>query len=345
MDGSASKPPLKAVALLSGGLDSALAIRLVQEQGVQVFALHALNPFDDDRNVHQSPAARSAERLGIPMMTYLKGPDFIDLLRHPEHGYGSGMNPCLDCRIHLLRHARKVMEEIGAQMIVTGEVLGQRPMSQQRHQLALIARRAGVEDCLLQPLSARLMPETRFEREGRIDRSKLEGIAGRGRRRQLELARQFGLTGITSGAGGCRLTEAVYAARVRDLFAHRDTIPPEDFRLLGVGRHFRLSEETKAVMGRHDEENLALRSFLQPGRRLWEPLRHNGPSLLLEGEPDERVLRRVRRLLSAYTKPDRATPDGGLIFALLRSDAPAGVETLPYEPTAKDDLARYRIGE
>lgn len=297
-----TQPARRALALVSGGLDSALAMKLLLDQGIELVAVHFVNPFDDPQAAEGGRAKRNAARMGVPFKLVAKGPDFVSVLREPRHGYGSGVNPCIDCRIYTFSKARELMAELGASFLVSGEVLGQRPMSQMRPQLGMIERQAGLEGLLLRPLSAKLLEPTLPEQDGRVDRERLLDISGRSRARQLALAREYGLRGITSGAGGCLLTDVNYAKRVRDLYEFRSEIELADYRLLAVGRHFRLDPETKLIASRMESECDKLLPFVTPGRTLYVPESFAGPSVLLEGAATARNERRALQLLASYSK-------------------------------------------
>ncbi len=247
-----------AVALFSGGLDSILAARLLEEQGLRVRCLHFHSPF------FGNPGAVGYWRriYGLSIEAHDVGDDFCALLRRrPEHDFGKTLNPCMDCKILLLRHARRHMERLGARIIVTGEVLGQRPMSQRRDALNVIRRDAGVEDVLLRPLSALCLPPIPAEEEGFVDRSRLLGISGRGRKDQLALAERFGLRNIPTPGGGCRLTERENAARYWPVLHRLPQPTAADFHLANLGRQFWLERDGRSYwlcMGRNSRDNEAL---------------------------------------------------------------------------------------
>ena len=196
---------VKALALFSGGLDSILAVKLMLSQGVDVVAVNFVSAFSsyakDDRG-----AAEAAKQLGVPLKVVELGDDYLKMIREPKHGYGKNMNPCVDCRIFILKKAKKVAEEIGADFIFTGEVLDERPMSQHRGALKLVEEESGLKGKILRPLSAKLLPETVIEKKGLVDREKLLGIRGRSRKPQLKLAKEFNIKSYPSPAGGCLLT-------------------------------------------------------------------------------------------------------------------------------------------
>lgn len=326
-----SPTPTRALALISGGLDSALAMKLLLDQGIELVAVHFVNPFDDPDAAEGGRAQKTAQRLGVPFLRVVKGPDFIPVLREPAHGYGSAVNPCIDCRIYTFRKAYEMMAELGASFLVSGEVLGQRPMSQMRPQLGVIERLAGLQGILLRPLSAKLLDPTKPEREGLVDRSKLLDISGRSRARQLALAREYGLTGITSGAGGCLLTDLNYARRVRDLYEHRAEIELADYRLLAIGRHFRIDDNTKLIASRIEGEGEKLLAFVGPGRTLYVPESFAGPSVLLEGDANARNERRAVHLLASYTKLKEHERGPVQTLAVHRHGAPAFMREVSWE--------------
>ncbi len=291
----------KAVALLSGGLDSALAIYLVKRQGIEVTALHFTSFFSlQDPAKNDSPVMMIARQLEIPVVIRQKGPDFIELIRNPRYGHGKNLNPCIDCRIYTLVKAKEMMEEIGASFLVTGEVLGQRPMSQRRNTMRLIEKQSRCDGIVVRPLSAKRMEPSLPEKEGIIDREQLLDVAGRGRRVQLTLAEELGLTGYSPPAGGCLLTDKNFSNRVRDLLRHESEVQPEDLTLLGIGRHLRLRPGLKVIVGRKEEENRRLQEL---GRGiLFIPDDFPGPTVLAKGHPDEDEKRLIGSLIRRYAR-------------------------------------------
>lgn len=295
--GSDARAPIRAVGLLSGGLDSALAARLLIDQGVEVVALHLESP-----TACRSSVGEVAESLGIRLIRREKGEAYARLLREPRFGYGRNMNPCVDCRMFMFELAKPVMEECGAQFLFTGEVMGQRPMSQTRDRFHLIDRQAGLAGWILRPLSALALDETEPERRGWVDRSKLLGIIGRGRETQLALAEQLGLEHFQSPGGGCLLTDPIFSVKLRDLFAHTspDRSGLADIELLRVGRHFRVADDLKIVLGRNAEENARLRGLARAGRELVEPDGFGGPTALVCGPLDARSLAAAAQLIRSF---------------------------------------------
>ncbi|MHC5079977.1 MAG: hypothetical protein ACYTHN_13230, partial [Planctomycetota bacterium] len=233
--------------------------------------------------------------------------EYLRLVEKPRFGHGRGMNPCLDCRIYMLRKAREVMAEWGAHFVVTGEVLGQRPMSQHRKALSLIERESGIKGRILRPLSARFLPPTIPEQEGMVDRTALLAIRGRSRREQLRFARDKGIDLYSCPAGGCLLTDPAVSRRVRDLFRHSPDYDMTDARLLTFGRHFRIHDGLKAILGRDEGENERLERIGARYPRM-ELAVHPGPLLVAHGEMKAGDREILGRLIRFYAK--KATGDG-----------------------------------
>jgi tRNA-uridine 2-sulfurtransferase len=297
-----SLPGKKAVALLSGGLDSALAIYLVKRQGVEVVAVHFTSFFSPlDAGDEESPVRKLARQLNVPLRQIPKGKDFVQVIRNPRYGHGKNLNPCIDCRIYTLVKAKELMEEIGASFLVTGEVVGQRPMSQRRDAIRLIEKQAGCAGLVLRPLSAKLLPETQAEEMGIVDREQLLDVAGRGRKVQLRLAAELGLSGYSPPAGGCLLTDRGFSGRVRDLLDNTDEVTPADLELLHVGRHLRIRPDLKIVVGRNEAENQRIEQLAEAGL-LFSPVDFPGPLVLAVGRVDPGDEALVGSLLRRYTK-------------------------------------------
>ncbi|QDI89000.1 DUF814 domain-containing protein [Candidatus Nitrosopumilus sp. SW] len=280
------KEKKKVVALLSGGLDSQLAVRMMQEQGFDVSAVAIKTPFCDfdcGRGCGFEIRER-ADDLNVNLKTVYLGDEYIEMLKHPKHGIGAGFNPCVDCRTMMFDAAKKHMEEIGAEFIVSGEVLGQRPMSQHAPSLKLIEKESGLEGKIVRPLSARLLPETIPEKEGLIKRENLGMIRGRTRRNQLDMAEKYGIENPPNAGGGCLLTEPQFGIKAKDLFKHVENPTINDIDLLKIGRHFRLDEETKFVVGRNKDENEMIKAIALPNDILLESKDHVGPTSILRGK-------------------------------------------------------------
>jgi tRNA U34 2-thiouridine synthase MnmA/TrmU len=248
----------RAISLLSGGLDSILATWLILQQGVEVIGISFSTPFFDTEK-----AKKAAEFLNIPLEIIDVTDEFIPILLNPRYGYGKNMNPCIDCHAFMIKKAKELLKKYNADFIVTGEVLGERPMSQNKQSLKIVEKYSDTEDILLRPLSAKLLPPTKPEREGLIDRNKLLDIKGRSRKIQLDLAKKIGLKEIPTPAGGCLLTEPNFSRRLKDLIEHQKLISKRDLELLKLGRHFRI-DGVKIIVGRNKEENEKLLELSKP---------------------------------------------------------------------------------
>lgn len=294
-----AKVQTKAVGLISGGLDSTLAVKVIKDLGVDVYGLYFAMPWGC---CDKTKAIETAQSLGIKFMVMQLNEDYLGIVKKPKHGYGSALNPCVDCRIHMFSRARAYMESIGADFVFTGEVLGQRPMSQMRHSLATIEKESGLEGRLLRPLSAQLLEPTIPEIEGRINREQLLAISGRSRKPQIDLAKTNEITDYLPPAGGCLLTDKNFAKRMKDVFAYgyrnfRETIG------LKWGRHFRISKDFKVVVGRNEEENVSLHHYVHPDDYIFELDDKRGPSVFLKGaNPDPEVLSIAAGLLQRFSR-------------------------------------------
>ncbi len=276
----------KAVALLSGGLDSTLAVKVLLEQGIEIVALNFTSTFctcSCRGSVCSNEAARVANEFGVPIKVLQKGLDYIEVVRNPKYGYGQGINPCIDCRIYMHRLAKKYMEEIGASFIVTGEILGQRPMSQRRDAFKNIERESGLEGLIVRPLCAKHLEPTIPEKLGIIDRERLLDIGGRSRKPQIALAEELDIQNYPCPSGGCLLTDKIFSKRVKDLLQNKKDVTMKDLQLLKAGRHFRLNKDVKIVIGRDEADNKKIRNLIQADDTLIEPLDFIGPTGLICG--------------------------------------------------------------
>lgn len=296
----------KAVSLLSGGLDSLLATRLIKDQGVEVVALHFTSPFCNCSHGSDKgcaiQAVRSSAELGVEVAVKVKGAEYLKMLQSPLHGYGKHMNPCIDCRIFMLRETAKFMEEAQAGFVITGEVLGQRPMSQRREAMRLIEKESGLVGLIVRPLSAQHFPPSLPEKEGIIDRERLLNLSGRSRKEQYRLAREYDLKEYSCPAGGCLLTDPIFAVKLRDLFRFNPDCTMFDAALLKIGRHFRLSETAKVIVGRNEGENMRLEALSRPGHPFLRPLSFVGPSGLVVGKTGGDTVPVAANIMASYGK-------------------------------------------
>jgi len=298
-----TKEKKKIVALLSGGLDSTLAIKTMQKQGFEVSAVAIKTPFCDfDCGRGCGFEIREkADNLGVNLKTVYLGDEYIEMLKHPKHGFGSGMNPCIDCRAMMFEAGKKHMEEIGAEFIISGEVLGQRPMSQFAPALKKIEKLSNLEGKIVRPLSAALLPATDPEKNGLIKRKNLGMIRGRSRKEQLKMAKEFGIEDPPNAGGGCLLTDPAFSLRAIDLFKHIETPTTNDIDLLKIGRHFRLDQNTKLIVGRNKDENEIMHALALSNDILLEAKEHVGPTTLLRGNGIEKHIEFSAKITLRYS--------------------------------------------
>lgn len=290
------KKKVRALVLLSGGLDSILAARLLLEQGIEVEAINFRTNF-----CGPSKARPAAKMLGIPLREVDIREDFLAVLKKPKHGYGAGTNPCIDCHALMLKKAAEIMRTEEFYFVATGEVLGERPMSQNKQALKIVEREAGLGGYLLRPLSAKLLERTTPEKSGLVDREKLLDISGRSRQKQIELAKKFAIKKYPNPAGGCALTEKGFSARLRELMKHKPDFNPEDVDLIRLGRHFFI-DETQIVLGRNEEENRILADAAKNSDILITPNYIFGPTALVRSKKiGKEIMEEAQKLIIRFS--------------------------------------------
>lgn len=293
----------RCILLYSGGLDSLLAAKLLMEQSIDVTGFHCILPFyPPDLDADTLEASQIAKEIELKLIHHRLGSEYIDIVKNPPHGYGKNMNPCIDCKIHFIQKAAEYMKKTGADFIATGEVVGQRPMSQLKHMLNHIQKETDLQGRLLRPLSAKILAPTIPEAQGLINREKLLNINGRSRKKQMELAKKYGIKHYSSPAGGCMFTDPFIAMRIRDLFTHHISCEPLDLYLLTLGRHFRLSDSVKIIVSRNEKENIELEKYLLHHDYLLEP-HFKGPHAALKGASTDSTLNMALKMVSRYGKP------------------------------------------
>lgn len=326
----ASAPKSRALCLCSGGLDSLLGLCVLREQGVAATAVTFTSPFFAD----PSSTARTCAELGFKHITIDFTKDILELIRNPPSGFGSCLNPCIDCHARMIERAWAYAQENGYDFVSTGEVLGQRPMSQQRGPMNRVRNLSGAGGWLLRPLCAKLLDPTEPEKRGLVDRERLLALQGRNRKPQMELARKYGIRHYPTPAGGCKLTEPNYCRRLKNLMQHEGL---EDARLLEAcnhGRHFRLEGGTLVVLGRDRADNEFLRGALRGGDATLRPVNVPGPTALAV-KPTQEDLPAVRALVAAYS--DTKGVASVTIRELFAASKPVEreIEPGPREPFAK----------
>jgi tRNA-specific 2-thiouridylase len=294
---------IRALGLFSGGLDSMLAAVVLRRQGIDVTGVTFITPFFGPERARQSAA-----HLGLPLLEVDLTEKFLPLIYRPPRGFGRYHNPCLDCHILMIKEAGDMMAKLGFVFLFTGEVLGQRPMSQHKGALNLVARESGYGDVLVRPLSAKLLPPTKPELLGWLEREKLLDISGRGRKRQMALAREYGIADYPSPAGGCLLTDPRYSARLKELLSRTEEVSRQDLELLKLGRHFRLPTGKKAIVGRTHKENEAIATLRVPGDLLCKIKNFPGPTVLVPGSAGGDEAEMAAALIAAYSDAPEGLP-------------------------------------
>lgn len=325
---------MRAIALVSGGLDSILAAKLIKEQNIEVVPVNFTIPF-----CHRKAAFSSRVKafLDAPLTTIDISEEFLKMLQHPRHGFGSHMNPCIDCKILMFKKAGELMRSLGAECVVTGEVLGQRPMSQHRRALDIIEKESGLQGALLRPLCAQLLPETIVEKEKKVSRSNLLNFSGRQRRPQMGLAEQLGLEDYAQPSGGCLLTDPEFTKRLKELIAHKE-LSLENIALLKSGRHFRLAPAAKLAVGRNQQENAALQALAQEGDYLFMPDETTaGPTALGRGAFDQEAILWACAITARYcdVKEEEVT--------LFCQKIPGESKAIRIKPLSRQQVDSYRI--
>jgi tRNA U34 2-thiouridine synthase MnmA/TrmU len=299
---------LKALALFSGGLDSVLAAKVVLAQGIDVLGVTFETPFFNARR-----AILSANAISLPLVVLDITEEHLAMLQAPRYGYGKNLNPCIDCHALMIKIAGQKLAEFGAEFIITGEVLGQRPMSQTRQSLYVVAKYSGFPDKVVRPLSARVLPITEPEQEGKIDRSRLLDIQGRSRRRQMELAAQMGIADFATPAGGCLLTDPMFVKRLRELFSHND-FEIASIHLLRSGRHFRVNAQTKVIVGRNQADNHLIHQYIRDNDLVIQMRDYPGPTTLVPDGCSEEDMYLAASLCALYSD----APKDQTVFANCR---------------------------
>ena len=289
----------KGLSLMSGGLDSQLAVRVLERAGVEVECVCFETPFFSSANARKAAAA-----LGVKLHVLDFTEDEVSLLENPPHGFGGAMNPCIDCHATMIRRAGELMASLGYDFVATGEVQGQRPMSQNKQSLCTVEKSSGLKGRLIRPMSAKLLEPTIPEIEGKLDREKLLDISGRSRDRQIALAKEFGITDYPSPAGGCKLTEPGFGHRLKDLLDHEGLKNRKLVELLLIARRFRFPDGTGVILGRDARENALLKECGDLGALVY-PVNGPGPTALVPGAPSGEALAKVAALVAAWSKHDQ----------------------------------------
>lgn len=289
-------PKIKAILLFSGGLDSILAAKILQKQGIKVTLLTFISYFFDAKQ-----AKESAKKLGLKLKIVDFSKEHLKMVKNPKYGYGKAANPCIDCHSLMLRFAKRIMKKENYHFVATGEVLGERPFSQNIQALKIVEKESGLSGFLLRPLSAKLLEQTIPEKKGWVERDKLLAISGRSRKPQIELAKKFGFKKYPQPAGGCILTEIEFGKRLKELLKNRPRCSGNDIQLLKLGRHFWF-DSGKIILGRNHEENLKIKKLAKKNDILMELKNIPGPLVLIRGKKSARILQEAGRLAKRYSR-------------------------------------------
>jgi len=286
-----------ALAMISGGLDSILAAKIVKDQGIEVIGICFKSNFFGEEN-----ALKIVKQIDIPLEVVDFSDEHFKMVKNPKHGYGKNMNPCIDCHAMMMRHCGELLERFHADFIITGEVLNQRPMSQNRSALDIVKNESGIGHKILRPLCAKNLNPTQMEIEGLIDREALMDIKGRNRKIQIELAEKLGILEYPSPAGGCKLTEPNYSIRLEDLLEHKEDASKKDLELLKIGRHFRISKGAKIISTRTEEEGELLEQFLTQEDLMFLATDYNGSTVAVIGKATNEDIEFAAKISGRYCK-------------------------------------------
>ncbi|MBZ9685041.1 tRNA 4-thiouridine(8) synthase ThiI [Clostridium estertheticum] len=286
-----------ALAMISGGLDSILAAKLVKDQGIEVIGICFKSYFFNEKN-----ALNIVKQIDIPLQVVDFSEEHLEMVKNPKHGHGKNMNPCIDCHAMMMRHCGELLEKFHADFIITGEVLNQRPMSQNRSALDIVKNESGIGHKILRPLCAKNLKETEMEIDGLIDREALLDISGRNRKVQMELAEKWGIKDYPSPAGGCKLTEPNYSRRLKELIEHKENTSKKDLELLKIGRHFRVSKDAKIISTRMQEEGEIIEQLLRPDDLMFLPRDYNGSTVVIIGKATNEDIEFAAKITGRYCK-------------------------------------------
>lgn len=295
---SQTEDPIKGLGLCSGGLDSILSALLLQRQGIAVTWICFETPFFSSES-----AKKAAFKTGIPLMTLDITDDYMEMMKHPKAGFGKNMNPCMDCHTLMFAKAGEILKNKGFHFLFSGEVLGQRPKSQNRNSLRYVEKNSGFAGQILRPLSAKLLPITLIEQKGLVNREKLLDISGRSRKIQMQMARDFGVKDYPAPAGGCLLTDKIFSNRLNDLMYTQKTFDKKELHFLKHGRHFRLDSTTKVIVGRSKDDNKQLLRYWDTDKDIFiEHAKMPGPDVILTGDFTHKNIQTAAMICAAYTK-------------------------------------------
>ncbi|MEW8956098.1 tRNA 4-thiouridine(8) synthase ThiI [Clostridium sp.] len=325
---------VRALAMVSGGLDSILASKLIKDQGIEVIGICFKSYFFTPDN-----AIKMCKQIDIPLEIVDFSKEHFEMVKNPKHGYGKNMNPCIDCHSMMMKYAGELLEKFNGDFIITGEVLNQRPMSQNKRSLDIVKNESGFSNKILRPLCAKNLEPTDMENNGLVNRENLLDISGRSRTVQMELADKWGIVDYPSPAGGCRLTEPNYSIRLKDLVKNKSEIKEKDISLLRYGRHFRLGDNCKIVAARTEEESKSLKSLLTKDDMIFFPNKFSGAMIAIVGEASEEDIEFAAKLSGRYSKGKN---ENKLDIKYGRFGRPMD-KIIEVSPIKEDEMQKYMI--
>jgi len=323
-----------ALAMISGGLDSTLAAKLVKDQGIEVIGICFKSNFFSEKN-----ALKIVKQIDIPLVVVDFSDEHFEMVKNPKHGYGKNMNPCIDCHAMMMRHCGELLEKYHADFIITGEVLNQRPMSQNRSALDIVKNESGIGHKILRPLCAKNLNPTQMEIEGLIDREALLDIKGRNRKVQIELASKWGILEYPSPAGGCKLTEPNYSVRLKDLLMYKKNASKKDLELLKIGRHFRVSKDAKIISTRTENEGDLLEQLLSGEDLMFLARDYNGSTVAMIGKATDEDIEFAARITGRYCK-GREEKSVTIIYGINEDNLNKSINA---KPSIKEEINNYII--
>ncbi|CDG02676.1 Putative Thiamin biosynthesis protein ThiI [Clostridium chauvoei JF4335] len=320
--------------MISGGLDSILAAKLIKDQGIEVIGICFKSYFFSEES-----AKRMTKQIDIPLEVIDFSEEHMNMVKNPKHGWGKNMNPCIDCHAMMMRHSGELLEKFKADFIITGEVLNQRPMSQNRQALNIVKKESGFANKILRPLCAKNLDETEMERDGLVDREKLLNITGRSRKAQMELAEKWGITEYPSPAGGCKLTEPGYAIRLKDALDHSDIVSENEIELLRYGRHFRISENVKVIAARTGDEVKEIKKYIDDSFLAMNASKYTGALVVVQGKPSKDEIDFAARIAARYSK-GREEQEVEVIYGVYGTKFE---DSIKVSPITDEELQKYLI--
>ena len=324
----------RALAMISGGLDSILAAKLIKDQGIDVIGICFKSYFFNEES-----AKRMVKQIDVPLKVVDFSTAHLEMVKNPKSGYGKNMNPCIDCHAMMMKYCGKLLEELDADFIVTGEVLNQRPMSQNKNALNRVKNESGIGEKILRPLCAKNLAPTEMEEKGLVDREKLLNIEGRGRKVQMELAEKWGIVEYPSPAGGCKLTEPNYARRLKDLLHNNENPQERELELLKIGRHFRITEDTKIISTRTADEGEILKKLLSKNDTIFLARDFKGSMVVAIGNVKKEDIELAAKVTARYSK---GKDEESLVIKYGKYGKPSN-NLIEIKPVNDEELQKYII--